>query len=175
MAKHKGRKYRRYLRGNIDLSVDLGTLAANTLISGDVPGSVNERTLISSVVATHTLSAVTPATDRGPCMIGVAHSDYTDAEIEAWVVNDGSWNEGNKVSQEIAKRKIRRIGILGLPNDPADTFELNDGKPVKTKLNWILLQGQTIKFWVRNEGSVAFATTDPDYDINGHANLWPRG
>ncbi len=176
MVKHKGRrKFRRYLRGAIDVALDIGTLAANTLVSVISGAVVNERTFISSIVATHSLSNVTPAGDRGPLSVGVAHSDYTDAQIEEWIENTGSWNEGAKVSQEIARRKIKRIGTFTQPDDPAAQVVLNDGKPIKTKLNWILLQGQTVRYWAFNEGSSAYATTAPDYDISGHANLWPSG
>ncbi len=175
MAKHTGRKFRRYLRGSLNEAVDIGTLAANTLVGVNAAAVVNERTLISSIVAKHSLSNVTPLVDQGPLRIGVAHSDYTDAEIEEWVENTGSWNEGDKVSQEIAKRKIKDIGTFDQEASADLVVVLNDGKPMKTKLNWILTQGQTIKFWAFNEGAAAFATTAPDYDISGHANLWPTG
>ncbi len=173
MGKHPKRKFRRYLRGSLNEQLDIGTLAANTLVGLIGSGVVNERTLISSVVALHTLANVTPGADIGPLRVGIAHSDYTDAEIEAWIENTGSWNEGNKVSQEIAKRKIKQIGVFDVPASATQIAVLNDGKPIKTKLNWILLQGQSIRIWAFNDGSAAFATTAPDYDVTGHANLWP--
>ncbi len=49
---------------------------------------------------------------------------------------------------------------------------LNDGKPIKTKLNWILQEGQTLAFVGYNMGSVQVQTTTPDVRILGHANLW---
>ncbi len=172
----KRRKFRRYLRGSIDSALDIGTLAANTLVSVAAAATVNERTFISSVRMMHSLANVTPQADRGPLRVGIAHSDYTDAEIEQWIENTGSWNEGDKVSQEIAKRKIKDIGVFGIDATSANVvLVLNDGKFITTKLGWILLQGQTVRFWAFNEGSQAYATTAPDYDISGHANLWPTG
>ncbi len=163
----------RYLKGNVDERIDIGTLAANTLLKQDMGGTVIERTLVSSIVATWSLKDFTPAAGQGPLLVGVAHSDYTAAEIEAYLETSGSWTEGAKIQQEIAKRKIRIIGTLkgGAVLGQGDV--LNDGKPIKTKLNWILVTGQTISVWAYNQGDAAYATTDPDLTVQGHANLFP--
>ncbi len=107
-------------------------------------------------------------------MVGIAHSDYSDAEIQAVIDQTLSWNEGDKVGQEVAKRLVRRIGQFGQPGDSLAPVVLNDGKEIKTKLNWILLQGQTLKLWAYNLGTGAVATTTPIVTAQGHANLWPR-
>ncbi len=179
MAKPRRRRRRRmgkYLKGNVDENLDLGTLASGTLVSADFDETVNERTLISSLVAIWTLSDFTPADGSGPIVVGVAHSDYTDAEIEAVIENAGSWNEGDLVSQEVSSRKIRKIGMFATsPGGGATGIQsLNDGKPIKTKLNWILNQGQTISLWAYNMGSAAVGGTDPNVNAQGHVNLWPR-
>ncbi len=164
----------RYIKGQVDETLALGTLGAQTAIGTIFDSTVNERTLVSSIVATYGLSSFTPGVKVGPLVVGVSHSDYTQAEIEAWVENTGSWNEGDLVQQEVANRKIRRIGAFDAPDDQEDTNVLNDGKPIKTKLNWILLQGQTLRLWVYNSGTTAVSTTDPDVTLQGHCNLWPR-
>ncbi len=176
MAKHGKRRgrFRRYLRGSLDEQLDLGVLAANTLVSGLMQGTVEERTFVSSIVATHSLSEYTVAVDDGPIRVGVAHSDYTSAEIESWIENTGSWKEGDKIAQEIGNRKIKEIGTFRAIDISAGNFTLNDGKPIKTKLGWILTTGQTLRLWAFNDGSSALATTAPDYNVNGHANLWPQ-
>ncbi len=169
------RRMGRYIRGNVDENLSVGTLAAGTLISAVFDETVNERTLVSSVVASWSLSNMTPAEGVGLLVVGVAHSDYTDAEIEAYIENTGSWNEGDKIQQrEVGKRLIRRVGQFAAPSAAVSAVTLNDGKPIKTKLNWILLQGQTLRYWAYNQGTAAFATTDPDVRLQGHANLWPR-
>ncbi len=156
--------------------MDLGTLAARTLVSAPISDTVQERTLVSSVVTAWAISDFTSAAGTGPFAVGVAHSDYTDAEIEAVLENTGSWDEGDLVQQEVAKRKVRRIGVINTPDGAATkSFVLNDGDPIKTKLNWILTQGQTLRIWVYNLGDAAIATTDPDITVSGHANLWPTG
>ncbi len=177
MAKHKGSgrgRFRRYLKGSVDHTLALSTLAAKTLISSNLASSVNERTFCSSLRATWSLNSMTRGSDDGPILVGVAHSDYTSIEIEEWIEQSNSWNEGNLIGQEIAKRKIRRVGLFETPDDALEAIVLNDGKPITTKLGWILLQAQTLKVWAYNTGISALATTDPDVQVNGHANLWPK-
>ncbi len=165
----------RYIRGNVDENLGLGTLGAGTAVSVSFDETVNERTLVSSLVASWSLSNWTPINDVGPIVVGVAHSDYTDAEIQAYLDNTGSWNEGDKIQQrEVGRRLIRRVGQFEIPDDAQSAVVLNDGKPIKTKLNWILLQGQTLRYWAMNQGTAAIATTNPDVRLQGHANLWPR-
>jgi len=177
MAKRKPRKrFRKYIRGAIDKAFALGTLAGNTLVSATFDGVVNERTFISSVKALYAMDEFTSATDDGPIIIGLAHSDYTDAEIEAWVENTtaGSWDEGNLVAQEIGRRKIRRVGVFEDAIGGTGSLVLNEGRMITTKCGWILLQGQTVRVWAYNAGSSALATSDPTVHVQGHANLWPR-
>lgn len=167
----------KYIRGTVDETLALGTLAGNTLVKADFDDAVTERSLISSLVASYSITNVTQIADMGPLVVGVAHSDYSAAEIEEWIENSGAWSEGDKVSQEVAKRQIRVIGIF---NPRAGTAAglaadvLNDGKKIKTKLNWILNSTQTLTLWVHNRGTAAVATTIPDVHVMGHANIWPR-
>ncbi len=177
LAKRRGggRKGRarmgRYLRGNVDELLDLGTLAARTLTVGPFDDTVLERTRISSLVATWSLSSLTGGDSIGPILVGVAHSDYSSAEIEEVIENTGSWNEGNLVEREVAMRKVRIVGQMGR-SAVGETSYLNEGQVVKTKLNWILPAGSTLDLWAYNLGTVALATTDPDLHVEGHANLW---
>ncbi len=179
MARRKGiphrRKMGRYIRGNIDTTVPLGTLAAKDLLIFAVTGTVNERTLLTSIVCTWSQRAMTAVIDAGPIQFGVAHGDYASAEVEAWLETAGSWDEGDKIAQEIGRRKIRSIGTFTVPSTVASAVVFNDGRPKRTKLNWILNQGQTINIWVYNQGSVAISgATGADVNALGHANLFPK-
>ncbi len=164
----------RYLRGSVDETVSMGTLGATTSVKEDFDNTVNERTLVSSIVATYSLANFTADAADGPIMVGVAHADYTVAEIDEFIEASGAWDEGNKVAQEQQKRQIRRIGVFASPPTAAEDVVLNDGKPIKTKLNWILNQGQTLSLWAYNMGSSPLATTVPVAHAQGHANLWPK-
>ncbi len=162
------RKFRRYLKGKLDETLPLGALAASALFTQAVGATVNERTFVSSMVADWSTSEHTP--DQGSMRVGVAHGDYTTAEILAWIENTGSWNEGDKINQEIAKRLIREIGVF---SGALAQETLNDGKKIQTKLGWILLQGQTLRLWVLNEDDTIL-TTGTDVIVGGHVNLWPQ-
>lgn len=169
------RRYGNYLKGDIKATLAVGSLAAVSLISVAATETVIEKTRVSSVECIWSLSDFTALVNDGPLMCGLAHSDYTDAEIEQWVENAGSWNAGDKVNQEIAKRFIRKIGVFRTEDATAAsiaaTATLNEGMPIKTKLNWSLVTGQTLKFWVYNLGSSAL-TTGTIMNIDGHANLF---
>ncbi len=167
------RRRRRYLKGRVKEGLALSTLAAQTLLSDTWDSAVVERTLISSVVATWALKDITGAAGDGPIICGLAHSDYSDAEIEEVIENTGSWDEGNLVQQEVAKRKVRIVGIFNETQGDVNTAVLNDGKPIKTKLNWILTTGDTLKMWAYNQGGSALTGT-ADLTAAGHANLWPQ-
>ncbi len=176
MAKNQKRRRRigRYIRGNVDEKLSLTTLGAGVAVSEDFDQAVNERTLVSSIVASYSMLNMTPAAADGPIVVGVAHSDYSDAEILEFINATGGWDEGNKVAQEQMGRKIRRIGTFQNPPDVTTPAVLNDGRQIKTKLNWILLQGQTLSLWAFNAGSSALDTTVPVVHAQGHVNLFPK-
>ncbi len=160
----------RYIRGTVDEKLVLGTLASLAVISGQFDETVNERTRVTSIVATYSMNEFTVAAGDGPVQVGVCHSDYSSAEIEEVLEATGSWDEGDLIQQELAKRKIRRIGIFD--SDQVDDV-LNDGKPIKTKLNWILNQGQSLRLWAYNTGAGAL-DTGAIINVNGHVNLFPQ-
>ncbi len=170
----KRRSMGRYIRGDMDEQLGLSTLGAKTSIKGNFDQVVNGRTLVSSVVAIYSMTAFTKSTGDGPILVGIAHGDYSATEIDEFLEATGSWDEGDKVQQEVSKRQIRRIGVFENPADEASAAVLNDGKAIKTKLNWILNDGQTLSLWAYNTGTSPLATTSPIVQAVGHANLWPR-
>ncbi len=175
LAKHGGRR-RRYLRGAMNHKLQLGTLAAGVVIGSNVSDSLAEEAWFSSIKAVFSLNKWTAGADDGPIWVGIAHSDYTDAEIEAWIENAQSWDTDNKIQQEVARRKIRQIGMFSTATgaDGSGNYVLNDGRPLRIKTGWMLGTAQTAKFWAYNAGGSALATTDPAFRIHGHANLWPK-
>jgi len=162
----------RYVKGNVDEDFALGTLAANTAIL-EASDTVGERTRITSVDVIYTLAGMTASDNAGPIEVGFAHSDYTLAEIEEFLELTTSWNEGDLLDKEVSSRLIRRIGVFDTPATAGESYTLNDGKAIKTKLNWILNAGQGLNWFAYNQGGAALATTDPNVHIVGHANLFP--
>ncbi len=176
MAKDKRRRrFRRYLAGAISNTFGLGTLASKTVIVDLVDDVVTEKTWLSSVKAMWSMDEFTEALNQGPIMVGIAHSDYSTAEIEEWVENLASWEEFDLIGQEVAKRKIRKVGVFAWVDSTATgQYALNNGRAITTKCGWMLGTGQTVRIWAYNMGSAALATTDPNIMTEGHANLWPR-
>ena len=172
MARKRG--FRRYIRGNINENMALDTLAGLALLAGSFDETVNERSLVSSVVVAVGVTGQTSTDENdGPIMVGVSHSDYSGAEIEAYIENLGSWNEGDLVNQETSRRKIRKIGVIEWPVATDESHFLFDGAKRKFKLNWILNQGQGLSMWAYNMGTSGLVTGSEVF-IEGHANLWPR-
>ncbi len=177
LAKHgkPRRKFRAYIKGRFLEDLSLGiTLGASTLVSDSLDDAVKETTFCTSVVASYTLSDWTPGANKGPIMFGWALSDYTDAEIDANLTQNTAWDIGDEISKEVAKRKIKIVGQIGGGVDSGAAIVFADGKAVRTKLNWMLATDKTLKFWAFNLGTTAHATTNPNLNATGHANLWPR-
>ncbi len=103
---------------------------------------------------------------EGPMTFGVAHPDYTVAEI-AEALGAAQTSPGRKIEQERGNRLVRELGVLsGL-----DTEEKgNDGRPIRAKLNWLIPDGMVaLNFWVFNV-SGATLTTGTDVVVSGHLN-----
>ncbi len=104
---------------------------------------------------------------------GVAHSDYTAAEIEECLEATAAMDVGNKVENERANRWVRSIGVLQLSGAGAvdGGIQFNDGRPKKTRLNWLLSIGDTIDVWVRNGSGTVYTT---GAILNGIGHLWVK-
>ncbi len=174
-ARKKGgkRRYTPYIAGPVDEAFALGTLSASSVFRHVMTEAVVEKTWLSSVHATWSLVNLTEATDDGLIMVGLAHSDYTAAEIEEWIENTAGWSQADLIAQEVGKRKIRKVGVFDTPNITLTTAVLFD-RVITTKCGWMLQSGQGLTLWAYNMGDSNLATTDPIVHVQGKANLWPR-
>ncbi len=167
MAKRAARTGRKWIKGTVLEALALATLSGSTLITSKMD-TVAERSYIASIWAQYAMRGHTVG--EGPIRFGVAHGDYADAEIEAYLEATLSWNESDQVAQEVANRKIREIGTFsGL--DTEEVF--NDGRMKKTKLGWILNAGQTLSLWAYNASGAAL-TTGTVVSAAGHVWLQPK-
>ncbi len=156
------------LKGNVDETLALATLASNTLLGALFDETPDETVFALSLECTWSMAEHTPA--EGPIVVGVAHGDYTDAEIEAVIENTGSWDRGDLVQQEVARRKVRIVGVFdGLLSEE----KLNDGLPIKTVLKFEILTGKTLRLFAYNRDASSL-TTGSLILINGHVWLKPR-
>ncbi len=171
MANKPSRRRRgRLLKGNVDDNLTVGALTALDVISTIFDNVVDERSFLLSMEAVWGQHDATIG--EGPVVVGVAHSDYSAAEIEEWLEVTGSWNEGDLVELEIGLRG-KRIRIVGaFPMATSDEV-LNDGKPIKTKLGFIVNQGQSFQIWAYNKSEATF-TTGMILTTNGHCWVKPQ-
>ncbi len=103
---------------------------------------------------------------------GVAHGDYSAAEIEECLEAGGAMDIGDKIAREQANRLVREIGTInGSAQSAGEGLTFNDGKPVKTKLNWLMGEGDPLQMWVRNNSATVY-TTGSQLTIAG--KLWVK-
>lgn len=167
MAKRKGRRRRRFNLRRVRLTPELAlsTLASDTALLNAIQGGTSTTAMrIASIIATWSVSGMTG--NNGPLTIGYAHPDYSVAEIKECLESQAAIDLGDKVAQERSNRLIRVIGMIDSENDV-----LNDGLPVKTKLNWKMPAGDTPNFFVFNEST---SPLDTGASVKLSGNMWVK-
>ncbi len=137
--------------------------------SGVLIGPFLNKLRVVSVIAAYSWTGNQPEDDS--MEFGIAHGDYTAAEIEECLESQGSVDFGDKIEQERANRLVRSIGIITGGEAAAAGGAFNDGKPVKTRLNWLLTEGESTVMWVRN-GSGVIYTTGSNLVVSG--DMWVK-
>lgn len=162
----KGRPRNRGTYRKVRVSSDLviGALAADDVVAGAVTNVAIDKNRVTSIEWTWSLDGLTAG--EGPVQCGVAYGDYTAAEIEESLEAGGSYDLGDKIAQEQANRWVRAIGTLS-----AEEPRLNDGRPVKTRLNWLVAIGDALQVWVLNEEATVL-TTGAELHVVGHMNVY---
>ncbi len=160
MPKRYPKKRRFNLRKvRVESSLAVGALVGSDVVSSALTAVSANRYRVTSIKASYTIVDV-PATIDGAYQFGIAHSSYTDAQIEECIEATGAIDIGNKVSQEQANRLVREIGTISPQGVSIIGGEIsyNEGRPVKTKLNWMIGIGDTLVLYVRNGSSVVYTT-----------------
>lgn len=158
----KGRRRSGVRPANVSATLALGTLANITSIKQDFPDTVDKPTF--SVSADLVWGLTNPTSAEGNIIVGLAHGDYTQAEIDEYIENQGAWGTSSLQEQEVARRKIRVVGTF--PSNNGQDIVLNDGKPIRTRLRFSLDAGQTLSFWAYNRSGAAL-TTGSSVIVNG--------
>lgn len=146
-----GRGFRRGFRSYpvFGATVSVASLANLDAVSAQASGTfTTNKFLISSDFAWNTQDK----TDNvGPIICGLAHGDYTAAEIEEWIEATASTDDADMIANERRKRKIRWVGTF-----PGEITEeaLNDGMPIHTKLGWVQQEETSLSLWAYNLGGV---------------------
>ncbi len=167
----KKRSYRKKPRRvRIASNVACTALATLDVTAGPITGAAADPYRLLSIKNTYAWGDIAAAIDDG-LEFGVAHSDYTEAEIEECLESQGSMDLGDKVQQEHSNRLVRSLGRISsasaIVGGAAQPF--NGGRPLKTKLNWLMSTGDTLNLWVRN-GSGTVWTVGSGLFVQG--DLW---
>lgn len=154
MSKKSARRSRRKGFVAIPFSVSLAllTLADDTVLLGDFVPTLLEDLFVISVDGEWVLDGMTPG--EGPVEVGIAHGDYTDAEVEECLsaeLNDPD----NLILAERARRKIRRVGSFWVQSA---NEALGDGRTIRTKCRFMVGDGHTLAFFAANRSSAALTT-----------------
>ncbi len=147
-------------------SVGITTLASVTAFTGVFFGNADGAYRPVSMESTWSMEDHVPG--EGPILVGYAHGDYTVAEIKEFILSGSSINIGNMVERERAERRIRHVGTFSGEN-ASET--LNDGRPIKTRLNWRIPIGTNLNVWFFND-SINALSGSTVMKVNGHS--WVR-
>jgi len=144
-------------RVRVNGAVVIGALAALDVTQGAVTVASLNPFRIMSVHASYSLSGLGATIDDGQ-EFGISHSDYSAAEIEECLEAASAIDIGDKVAQEQANRLVRSIGIMSGADVTGGNRHFNDGRKIRTKLNWAIGIGQTLNYWIRNGSGVVYTT-----------------
>ncbi len=133
-GKGKGRRRFTLRRVRITPELALGTLGSDTAVTALTTGVGTDTYRFMSAKLTWAIRGL--AQGEGPITVGFAHSDYSVTEIKE-CIESFSLLLGDKIAQERSNRLVRIVGTI-LTEEP----QLNDGKPISTKLNWKIAIGQ---------------------------------
>ncbi len=144
LALRKGRRRRRLTSANFrkvqtNFAGGLGTLASLVATTISLSNGMTTEVRVSRLKGTLIWNDVTAG---DVIHVGVAHSDYSSAEIEEWIESTGGVDFGNLIDGEISRRLIRNIG--GMLGGEEGRLRFN------IKLNWRLDDGDSLNIWVYN-------------------------
>ncbi len=153
MGKHCRRRGRGFVAMPVAGSVLPSTLTSGTVIKSPLIENLAEDFFAISADLTWTIRDGT--VNEGPLQIGLAHGDYTVAEIKEWLDVDLS-NPANLIAREQGGRKCRRTGFFQQGLGAAGEV-LNDGKMIRTRLKFLMNDGVSLDFWVHNQSGASLS------------------
>ncbi len=171
--KGHGRKRRRFSlrRVRIASSPAIGALATEDVVVVPITASVADKLRLISFNAIYTWVDIAAAVDGG-LEFGLCHSDYSAAEVEECLEAANSIDLGDKIAQEQANRLVRRVGSMSsVSAATGQEAQFNEGRQVKTKLNWLLSAGDTLNIWMRNGSGIVY-TAGSSISVLG--DLWVK-
>ncbi len=147
-------------------SLALSTLGTATAVTTGLTGA--STSTYRAVSADFVWAIEDLAAGEGPITVGFAHSDYTVTEIKEALESAASIDQGLKIEQEKSNRLVRIVGTIGTGTG---VNQLNDGKPVKTRLNWLITIGDEVNIFAYNDSSSSLTT---GAILHPMGNLWVK-
>ncbi len=142
----------------VNAKVAAGALATLDVAIGDITAAGTDPFRIMSIKASYSWLDQGAVIDDG-FDFGVAHGDYTAAEIEECLEAQAAIDRGDKIALEQSNRLVRQIGSIQSANDGVTSSTVfADGRKVSTKLNWYMATGDKLKGWIRNNSGVVWTT-----------------
>ncbi len=129
----------------VDATTTLGALASGVFITGILIPTVEQEHFAISMDISVTMGDHTVA--QGPLAVGVAHGDYTVAEISEWFNSTGVM-AGDQIALERSRRKIRDICAL---DGEATTEKAFDGSVKRIPLRFKVEDGESVNIWAMNQ------------------------
>ncbi len=144
-------------RVRVSKAAAVGALAAADLIAVTLSGPYTNMTRIVS--AKLMFSWIDKTLADGGMEFGLAHGDYSAAEIEECLEASTSPDIGDKIAQERANRMVRSLGtISGAQSVDLGEAAFNDGRPIHVKLNWLIPDDENLIVWMKNSSGTIYAT-----------------
>ena len=151
------RNRRNLRRVRISTTLAIGALASADVITGALTAATTDPLRIISANLSYSITDIPALIDDG-YEFGLCHSDYTDAEVEECIEAQQTIDLGNKVAQEQGNRLVRSVGRMTGTLNIDGGSEFNDGKPMKTRLNWRMSSGDSLKIYIRNSSDTIWTT-----------------
>ncbi len=147
----------------------VGALASTDVASSVIGDPAEDKLRFISLNASYSWTGKTTVDDA--LEFGLAHSDYTASEIEECLESQGSIDLGDKIAQEQANRLVRTIGTISGDATQAGGVPFNDGKQIKTRLNWLMAAGDQLQLWVRNGSAIVYSVGS---NVSVVGELWVK-
>lgn len=153
-------------------NLDAGALGADALISGELIPASDSAYRLSSLDVMSMWTDIAAVIDGGAAF-GFALGDYTDTEMFEALTASASISRGDLIAIEKAGRKVRLVG--NFPSSPSAApdggVNFNEGRRKKTKLNWMVPIGETVKLFIWNQSDTIWSTGSKLTCI-GNANVF---
>jgi len=152
----------RFQTWRVSENLALGTLAQATVIAATLLDLAQDAYLISADLM-WTVRGL--ANNESPILVGLSNGDLTTTEIQE-AIDASPDSQSAIIELERARRPVRTVGHC-VQVGAAQQATLNDGKPVRTKIKFPVVNNTELDFWARNESAAAPLTTGAVLEIQG--------